>query len=133
MQLYRPVGLNELELIYRSGMKAFPPRLREQPIFYPVLNEDYAIQIARDWNTKHSEMGVGFVLRFEVATEYVEKFEVKVVGGREHQELWVPAEELEEFNRSIVGEIRVMKCFKSESTELAIDPETHLPVEWISK
>lgn len=133
MQLYRPVGLKELELIYRSGMKAFPPRLPEQPIFYPVLNEDYAIQIARDWNTKHSEMGVGFVLRFEVATEYAEKFEVKVVGGREHQELWVPAGELEEFNRNIVGEIQVTQCFKSESTELAIDPETRLPVEWISK
>lgn len=78
-------------------------------------------------------MGVGFVLRFEVATEYAEKFEVKVVGGREHQELWVPAEELEEFNRNIVGEIQVTKWFKSESTELAIDPETQLPVEWISK
>ena len=42
MYLYRPVGLNELALIYDSNMLKFPPRLPEQPIFYPVLNQDYA-------------------------------------------------------------------------------------------
>ncbi len=30
-----------------------------------------------------------------------------MVGGREHEELWVPAEELDEFNRHIVGLIEV--------------------------
>ena len=43
--LYRPVGPKELELIEQSGWKKFPPRLSEQPIFYPVMNEEYAIQI----------------------------------------------------------------------------------------
>jgi hypothetical protein len=37
--LYRPVGPKELELIKSSGWKEFPPRLAEQPIFYPVINE----------------------------------------------------------------------------------------------
>ncbi|MCW5960282.1 MAG: hypothetical protein KIS76_08975 [Pyrinomonadaceae bacterium] len=46
--LFRPVGKNELALIEESDFTAFPPRLPEQPIFYPVLNENYAIQIARD-------------------------------------------------------------------------------------
>ena len=44
--LYRPVGAEELRLIEASGMRAFPPRLPEQPIFYPVTNEAYAVQIA---------------------------------------------------------------------------------------
>ena len=48
--LYRPVGTEELDLIRASGFSAFPPRLPEQPIFYPVLTEEYAVQIARDWN-----------------------------------------------------------------------------------
>ena len=48
--LYRPVGSKELELINESDWKKFPPRLYWQPVFYPVLNEEYAIQIARDWN-----------------------------------------------------------------------------------
>ncbi len=37
MILYRPVGMDELRLIYGAGMRSFPPRLPEQPIFYPVL------------------------------------------------------------------------------------------------
>lgn len=35
--LYRPVGAKELDLIAASGYREFPPRLPEQPIFYPVI------------------------------------------------------------------------------------------------
>jgi hypothetical protein len=107
--LYRPVGPKELKLIEASGWKAFPPRLQDQPIFYPVTNEDYAIQIARDWNVPAS--GSGFVTRFEVEAEYLSRFGEQVVGGTVHRELWVPAEELEEFNRHIVGLIEVTQRF----------------------
>jgi hypothetical protein len=48
--LYRPVGPEELALIRLSGFRAFPPRLPEQPIFYAVLTEAYAVKIARDWS-----------------------------------------------------------------------------------
>src|SRR5579864_4430068 len=107
--LYRPVGPKELELIAASGYREFPPRLPDQPIFYPVMNEEYAIQIARDWNVPAS--GSGFVTRFEVNKEYIKKFEVQNVGGAIHNELWVPAEELEEFNDNIVGLIEVSQRF----------------------
>ncbi|MUO77547.1 hypothetical protein GOZ78_01355 [Agrobacterium vitis] len=108
--LFRPVGLEELKLIEESGWKTFPPRLPDQPIFYPVTNEDYAAQIARDWNTNVGSRR-GFVTKFEVDSTYVSKFEKRVVGGREYEELWVPAEELEEFNRHIVGNIVVTQSF----------------------
>lgn len=107
--LYRPVGPKELELIKQSSWTKFPPRLLEQPIFYPVMNEEYAIQIARDWNVPAS--GSGFVTKFTVKTEYVSKFKIQNVGGEIHNELWVPAEELEEFNSNIVGQIEVTKEF----------------------
>lgn len=107
--LYRPVGPKELALIEASGWREFPPRLPEQPIFYPVLNEDYASQIARDWNVPES--GSGFVTRFSVEAEFVARYPVKTVGGSVHQELWVPAEELTEFNRRIVGVIEVVAEF----------------------
>jgi hypothetical protein len=111
--LFRPVGLEELRLIDAADMRAFPPRLPEQPIFYPVLNEEYARQIARDWNTKqHSR--VGFVTRFEVEDAYVAKFERHVVGSRVHEELWVPADELDEFNRHVVGRIEVVAAYFGE-------------------
>lgn len=107
--LYRPVGAKELELIEQSAWTKFPPRLPEQPIFYPVMNEEYAIQIARDWNVAAS--GSGFVTKFEVKTDYLKKYEVQNVGGHIHNELWVPAEELEEFNDNIVGQIVVTQKF----------------------
>jgi hypothetical protein len=106
--LYRPVGYEELELIRLSGSTRFPPRLPEQPIFYPVLNEEYAVQIARDWNARHNLSKVGYVTRFKVRSEYLHRYEVQTVGGSMHQEYWIPAEELEEFNRNIVGPIDVI-------------------------
>ncbi|WP_047455044.1 hypothetical protein [Rhizobium rhizogenes] len=108
--LFRPVGLEELKLIEESGWKAFPPRLPDQPIFYPVTNEGYAAQIARDWNTKVGSQR-GYVTRFDVNAAYASRFERKIVGGREHEELWVPAEELDEFNRNIIGAIVVTQSF----------------------
>lgn len=108
--LFRPVGPKELELIRQSGWKRFPPRLPDQPIFYPVMNEAYAIQIAREWNVPAS--GSGFVTKFAVQKDYVSRFEVQNVGATMHDELWVPAEELEEFNDHIVGLIEVTQTFK---------------------
>ena len=110
--LYRPVGLKELKLIEESGYKRFPKRLAQQPIFYPVMNEEYAIQIARDWNVPAS--GSGYVTKFDVLTQYLTKFKVENVGGVIHNELWVPAEELEEFNHNIVGLIEITKRFFAE-------------------
>jgi len=107
--LFRPVGPKELELIRASGNRAFPPRLPEQPVFYPVLNEEYAVQIARDWNVKDS--GMGYVTRFRVRREFVANYEVHTVGSSIHQELWIPAEELAALNAKIVGEIEVIAEF----------------------
>ena len=126
MILYRPVGPKELELIAATGFKVFPPRLPDQPIFYPVLNFEYAAQIARDWNSTGPQ-GAGFVTKFEVEQSYAGRFEVHIVGSRIHQELWVPAEELEEFNRHIVGLITVEASFYGEKFSGEIDPTTNLP------
>jgi hypothetical protein len=111
--LYRPVGIDELKLIKESGDKAFPPRLPEQPIFYPVLNEEYATQIARDWNAKHDASKCGYVTRFQVRSAFLQQYEVQTVGGSEHQEYWIPAEDLEEFNRNIIGEIEVLAEYRT--------------------
>jgi len=113
MILYRPVGPKELELIAASGYTAFPPRLPEQPVFYPVLHIEYAKQIAQDWNATTSPY-VGFVTRFEVEQVYAECFEIHTVGGKIHQELWVPAEELAIFNRHIIGKIEVIEAYYGE-------------------
>lgn len=108
--LFRPVGPKELELIAASGYREFPPRLPEQPIFYPVLNEEYARQIARDWNVKAS--GAGYVTRFALRREFANKYAVQKVGSSIHQELWIPAEDVAEMNRNIVGRIEVVEEYK---------------------
>ncbi|MBA4046537.1 MAG: hypothetical protein C0471_19315 [Erythrobacter sp.] len=107
--LWRPVGPKELELIEESGWSEFPPRLPEQPIFYPVTTRQYAIKIARDWNVPAS--GSGYVTEFEVDAAFLSRYTVETAGGREHQEYWIPAEELPEFNAAIVGMIRVVDEF----------------------
>lgn len=110
--LFRPVGSKELALIEASDFSAFPPRLPEQPIFYPVLNEEYATQIARDWNAKYNDDKIGYVTKFAVRKDFLNRYEVKTVGGATHKEYWIPAEDLEEFNRNIVGKIEIISKFK---------------------
>jgi hypothetical protein len=111
--LYRPVGPTELERIAELGWHGFPPRLPEQPIFYPVLTESYAHQIARDWNaTAERTEYRGYVTRFHVRSAYLADFAIQTVGGREHREYWIPAERLSEFNSNIVGSIEVIAEYR---------------------
>jgi len=128
--LFRPVGLRELELIAESGWKAFPPRLPDQPIFYPVLTFVYAESIAKNWNKPDPKSGyAGFVTQFEVDDEYLKKYEVQTIGNsnsREFRELWVPAEELSEFNAHIRGVIQVVASFYDDRFAGKID--SGLPV-----
>jgi hypothetical protein len=107
--LYRPTGPAELRLVQDAGFRAWPPRLPDQPIFYPVTNQAYAEQIARDWNVPAS--GYGCVTRFEVRRAFMDQFPVQQVGGGTHTEWWVPAERLDELNANIVGLIEVVAEF----------------------
>src|SRR5579863_4023512 len=110
--LFRPVGLQELALLWNSGMKEFPPRLVQQPIFYPVVNLEYARQIARDWNTPDSHSGyAGFVTQFDVSSTYLSKYELHTAGSAAHREYWIPAREMNSFNKAISGWIRVEEAF----------------------
>lgn len=121
--LYRPVGPQELELIEASGFRRWPPRLADQPIFYPVTNEQYAIEIARDWNVPAS--GSGFVTRFRVRRNFMDRYPVQQVGAAHHTEWWVPAEQLEALNDHIAGNIEVLWRFDADGAHTLSPP---LPV-----
>ena len=108
--LYRPVNPAELDLIKQSFYIEFPPRLKGEPFFYSVMNEEYATQITKKRNV--SSYGAGYVLKFNIDADYISKFDVKTVGGEIHKELWVPSEELEEFNSNIVGHIQVTQKYE---------------------
>ncbi len=112
MILFRPVGQAELDLIADSGYFSFPPRLPEQPIFYPVLNEKYASEIAERWNTMDKFSGYrGYVTKFEIDDDFIKHYAVQTVGAGYHQELWIPAEDLADLNAHIIGQIEVIKSF----------------------
>lgn len=113
--LYRPTGPQELALVEASGWRRWPPRLPDQPIFYPVTNEAYAIEIARDWNVPAS--GAGFVTRFEVRQAFMDRYAIHRVGAAHHTEWWVPADELEALNDQIVGTIAVTRRFPDGSAD----------------
>jgi hypothetical protein len=114
--LFRPVGQKELDLIAESGYRSFPPRLPGQPIFYPVLNEEYATFIASEWNTVDAASGfIGYVLRFQVRSSYLAGFEVHKVGSASALEYWIPAGQLSQFNENIVGQIELVSAHRPEA------------------
>lgn len=120
--LYRPTGRRELALVRENGYRAWPPRLPEQPIFYPVTTEDYAIKIAREWNSKGaSHKYLGYVTRFAVRADFLRRYDVQLAGGRACQEYWIPAEELPTFNENIVGVIEVVREYRHGA---------EVPVSW---
>ncbi|WP_312902068.1 ADP-ribosylation/crystallin J1 [Chryseobacterium taichungense] len=132
--LYRPVGEKEMLLIIQSNYKEFPSRLEWQPIFYPVLNEDYASEIAEKWNTR-DEAGnyLGFVTRFEVEENFLDNYPVQNVGAKNHNELWIPSEELVDFNQAIVGNIDVIKVFVGTDFIRTGSPELEILISDIQK
>jgi hypothetical protein len=103
--LWRPVGPHELRLVEGSGWREWPPRLPDQPIFYPVLNEAYATQIAREWNVPAS--GAGHVTRFRVETSFARRYPTRRAGGEHILELWIPAEDVADLNDHLVGTIEL--------------------------
>ena len=107
-RLWRPVGPAELELLHAADMRAWPPRLPDQPIFYPVLNEGYARQIAAEWNIAAS--GAGYVTRFHLPTHFARRYPTCQAGGRDKLELWIPAGDLDELNHHLVGPIEVVEA-----------------------
>lgn len=117
--LYRPVGPEELALIRGSGFRRFPPRLPEQPFFYPVVQEEYARKIARDWNVK--AYGAGYLTRFAVRAEHLARYEEHEAGGSQHTEYWIPAEALDDFNGNIVGRMEVLEEFLDGEWIVAYD------------
>jgi hypothetical protein len=104
--LYRPTGPKEVELVSASGYRRWPPRLSEQPIFYPVTNEEYAKEITTKWNVPAS--GVGYVAKFQVKKNFMNRYQIQRVGGELHTEWWIPAEDLDALNDNIVGTIEVI-------------------------
>ncbi len=110
---YRPVGQAELDLVEASGFAAWPPRLPEQPIFYPVTNEQYAIELTQ-WNV--TDFGCGDVTRFEVRKTFMDRYAIEKVGGEHHTEWWIPAEDLDELNQQIVGNIEVIGMYNGDAT-----------------
>jgi hypothetical protein len=100
-----------MRLIRESGFLEFPPRSPVQPIFYSVLNKEYAALVARDWNAKYNPERSGYVMRFRVRSAFLSRYEWRTVGLASYQELWVPAGELALFNENIVGLIEVVAEF----------------------
>jgi hypothetical protein len=130
MKLYRPVGLKEMELIAENNYKSFPPRLEWQPIFYPVLNQEYAEQIAKEWNAPDEFSGFcGIVTSFDINQDFVEKYEIQNVGGKIHNELWIPSEELEAFNFNIINEIKIVNAFFGENFKFSLNHELNKKLE----
>ncbi len=120
--LYRPTGAIELRLVADSGYRRWPPRLPEQPIFYPVTNQQYAAEIAEKWNVQES--GAGSVTRFRVRKAFMDRFDVQGVGASHHREWWIPAEDLEELNDNIVGRIEVVQEFGTSTESFGNPPQS---------
>jgi hypothetical protein len=112
MRLYRPTGLKELRLVRDLGWMSWPPRLPDQPIFYPVTTFAYAEKIARDWNSKGAAPdNLGFVTEFIITDAMAARYPVQLAGGRDHAELWVPSAALDAFNQAIIGAIAVVAAY----------------------
>ena len=86
--LFRPVGQKEFDLIRESDFTAFPPRLPQQPIFYPVLNEHYATQIAPEWNANSQDenrfiiIGLSYQLRHLVVVHSDRGDRIRIISAR---------------------------------------------------
>lgn len=118
--LYRSVGPGQLKCIANTSWKRFPPRLHWQRFFYPMLHESFAHRIASQWNVEQS--GVGYVLRFKVRKDYLEPLPIYIIGGPEHKEYRIAADEIDRLNENIIGDIEVLAVYHKQHQEPAWQP-----------
>src|SRR5438105_1882998 len=123
MILYRPMDMEEVRLVYEAGMRGFPPRKPEQPIFYPVLTLEYANEIAKQWNAESGSLS-GYVGKFILDDAYGSGFGPRKVGASRHVELWVPSEELRRFNEHIFPPIEIV------SAHFGRNFQGHIPMQF---
>lgn len=109
--LFRPTGPEELELVKRANFKRWPARLPDQPIFYAVTNAAYARQIATQWNLPAS--GKAYITRFKVRKSFIDRYQLHQVGSSIHTEWWIPAEDLEQLNDNIIGQIELLEQYQA--------------------
>jgi hypothetical protein len=76
---------------------------------HPVLSEDYAVKITRNWNVPGS--GAGYVARFEVLKSFIDGYRIEEAGGRAHREYWIPAADMDALNAAIVATIELVAAF----------------------
>jgi hypothetical protein len=80
-------------------------------------------QIARDWNTQDAASGfVGYVLRFSLRTEFLNRHEIHTLGDSHHREYWIPAAHVPTFNDNIVGAIEVVSEFRAKESSQDATP-----------
>jgi hypothetical protein len=111
MKLFRSVGEKEFRIIQQRGFKSFPARLPGQPVFHPVLNKQYAMELAAKHNAADISSYRNYVLEFEVDDDYISWFDVETKGAEYRQEYDIPAEQLDEFNSHINGLISVVGVY----------------------
>lgn len=104
--LWHPAGPDEIDHIRASGWRQWPPVPHERLYFYPILNESFAISGARHWNSLGT--GVKYVLRLYTETDFIRRYSTRSFGGSAAPMLWVPVEDMHEFNAHIVGLIEVV-------------------------
>jgi len=112
IELFRAVGQGEHDMVKESGK--FPARMPWQPLFCPMLEESYAVEVARGHHTQDPASGyVGYVLRFRVRRAFIERYDPVTAGGVEHhREYRIPAEDLADLNKNLVGPIEVLHSFR---------------------
>ena len=52
-------------------------------------------------------------VRFAIGPAFIQRYEVQQAGGRQHLEYWIPADDLPDFNRSIIGKIEIVASYTS--------------------
>jgi hypothetical protein len=114
--LYRPAGQKELDLIKKSGFRAFPPHLEGQTVFNFLLNEEYATFIARECNANNAFSDyTGYVLRLSVRTDFLVQFEIQKEASAIALEYGIPADRIVQFNENIVGMIELITRYTNRS------------------
>lgn len=108
--LWKAMGPGEAEMVEAGGMRAFPPRLPCQAVFYAAASRVAAERMAQDWHLPRN--GVGYVARFEVLHSFLDAYCPMAAEASAGEEFRIPAEDMEEFNAAIAGPIEIVSSYR---------------------
>lgn len=124
--LYKSLSPVQLATVINTDWRSFPTSLPDQKNFSPKLNKSYAEMLARQMEAAYHT--AGYVVAFQLQKSFIDQFELQTISYQEHYEYRIPVNQLEQLNRALIGQIKLVSAFSVHDSRIWKKPPRNIEI-----